>query len=255
MADYTKTTNFLAKDSLPLNNAAKYVKGSEIDTEFNNIATADADNLKVSALGTGVETFLGTPSSANLAAAITDETGTGVLVFATSPTLVTPLLGTPTSGVLTNCTGTAAGLTAGVASAVAVGGITGLGTNVATALAVNLGSAGALASLATAQTFTKPQRGTQTANAASTSFDLNATNNFTCTTTGDSALTFTNIASATGQGGNILFINGGTHTITAAANTKMTAADLAVVSVTGTYLLGYYCDGTNAYVTTTAKFP
>lgn len=59
----------------------------------------------VSGLGTGVATFLGTPSSANLAAAITDETGTGAAVFATSPTLVTPALGTPASGVLTNVTG------------------------------------------------------------------------------------------------------------------------------------------------------
>lgn len=50
-------------------------------------------------------TFLGTPSSANLAAAITDETGSGAAVFATSPTLVTPALGTPASGVLTNTTG------------------------------------------------------------------------------------------------------------------------------------------------------
>lgn len=55
-------------------------------------------------LGTNVGTFLGTPSSANLAAALTDETGTGANVFATSPTLVTPILGTPTSGALTNCT-------------------------------------------------------------------------------------------------------------------------------------------------------
>jgi hypothetical protein len=59
----------------------------------------------VSGLGTGVATFLATPSSANLATAVTDETGSGLLVLATSPTLVTPLLGTPTSGVLTNCTG------------------------------------------------------------------------------------------------------------------------------------------------------
>jgi hypothetical protein len=58
----------------------------------------------LTALGTGVATFLGTPSSANLAAAVTDETGSGALVFATSPTLVTPLLGTPTSGNLSNCT-------------------------------------------------------------------------------------------------------------------------------------------------------
>jgi hypothetical protein len=61
----------------------------------------------VSGLGTGVATFLATPSSANLLAAVTDETGTGSLVFATSPTLVTPALGTPASGVVTNLTGTA----------------------------------------------------------------------------------------------------------------------------------------------------
>lgn len=60
-----------------------------------------------------VSTFLATPSSANLASAMTDETGTTNLAFATSPTLVTPALGTPASGVLTNCTGTASGLTAG----------------------------------------------------------------------------------------------------------------------------------------------
>jgi hypothetical protein len=61
----------------------------------------------VSGLGTGVAAFLGTPTSANLAAAVTDETGTGALVFANSPTLVTPALGTPASGVVTNLTGTA----------------------------------------------------------------------------------------------------------------------------------------------------
>jgi len=59
----------------------------------------------VSGLGTGVATFLATPTSANLAAALTDETGTGANVFATSPTLVTPILGTPTSVTLTNATG------------------------------------------------------------------------------------------------------------------------------------------------------
>ena len=55
--------------------------------------------------GTGVATFLATPSSANLLAALTDETGTGAAVFANTPTLVTPVLGTPNSGTLTSCTG------------------------------------------------------------------------------------------------------------------------------------------------------
>jgi len=59
----------------------------------------------ITSLGAGIATFLGTPSSANLATAVTDETGSGALVFATSPTLVTPALGTPASGVLTNATG------------------------------------------------------------------------------------------------------------------------------------------------------
>jgi hypothetical protein len=59
----------------------------------------------VSGLGAGIATFLATPSSANLASAVTDETGTGNLVFTNSPTLVTPALGTPSAVVLTNATG------------------------------------------------------------------------------------------------------------------------------------------------------
>jgi len=59
----------------------------------------------ITGLGTNVATFLATPSSANLAAAVTDETGSGALVFATSPTLTTPNLGTPSALTLTNATG------------------------------------------------------------------------------------------------------------------------------------------------------
>lgn len=47
----------------------------------------------VSGLGAGVATFLATPSSANLRSALTDKTGTGAAVFATSPSLTTPNLG------------------------------------------------------------------------------------------------------------------------------------------------------------------
>jgi hypothetical protein len=46
----------------------------------------------VSGLGTGVATFLGTPSSANLISAMTDETGTGLVVFNNTPALTNPTI-------------------------------------------------------------------------------------------------------------------------------------------------------------------
>ena len=61
----------------------------------------------------GTATSLGSFTSAQLLGALTDETGTGSAVFATSPTLVTPALGTPTALVGTNITGTAAALNIG----------------------------------------------------------------------------------------------------------------------------------------------
>lgn len=45
MANYTKTTNFAAKDSLPSGSAGKIIKGTEHDTEYNNIATAISTKL------------------------------------------------------------------------------------------------------------------------------------------------------------------------------------------------------------------
>ena len=61
---------------------------------------------------TALTQFKGT-TSAQLAATISDETGTGLAVFNNGPTFIGPILGTPASGVATNLTGTAAGLTAG----------------------------------------------------------------------------------------------------------------------------------------------
>ena len=62
----------------------------------------------ITSLGTGIATWLGTPSSANLRSAVTDETGTGALVFADTPTLVTPALGAATgTSVVLSSTATA----------------------------------------------------------------------------------------------------------------------------------------------------
>lgn len=60
-----------------------------------NALPAGSGGTGLQALGTGVATWLGTPSSANLAAAVTDETGSGALVFGTSPSITTPTLTTP----------------------------------------------------------------------------------------------------------------------------------------------------------------
>ena len=293
MSNYTKTTNFASKDNLSPGNPLKIVKGTEIDTEFNNIQTAvgtktdnasaaitggtitgitdlavadggtgastaagalnnllpsqtsaankylqsdgtnaswDAVSLStaditgtlavanggtgvtsstgtgnvvlsnsptlvtpdlgtpasgtatnltglpistgVSGLGTGVATFLGTPSSANLASAVTDETGSGALVFANSPTLITPALGTPSALVGTNITGTASGLTAGnvttnanlTGAVTSVGNATSLGSfssaNLLGALTDETGTGSAV--FATSPTLVTPILGTPT---------------------------------------------------------------------------------------------
>jgi hypothetical protein len=69
-------------------------------------------NLTGAVTSVGNATSLGSFTSAELLGALTDETGTGAAVFATSPTLVTPALGTPSALVGTNITGTATAFTA-----------------------------------------------------------------------------------------------------------------------------------------------
>ena len=99
-------------------------------------------------------------NSAGLIAALSDETGTGLAVFNTSPTLITPSLGTPTSGVMTNITGTASGFTAGnvTTNANLTGGVTSVGNAATVVTNANLtghitstGNAAILGSFTTAQ--------------------------------------------------------------------------------------------------------
>jgi hypothetical protein len=138
-----------------LSNGAGFLKNTGTGT----FTYANPSTSEISGLGTGVATWLATPSSANFAGAITDETGTGSVVFATSPTLVTPTIG------VASATSVAfAGSTSGTAT-ISAPAVAGTGT------AITLPAAsGTLATLSgtetltnktlTSPTFTAPALGT-----------------------------------------------------------------------------------------------
>ena len=127
--------------------------------------------------GASTTTFLGIGSAAQVlqvnssgtAPEWVSSTGTGSVVRATSPTLVTPALGTPSAINLANATN------------LPLGSITGLGTNVATALAINVGSAGAFVPT--------------TGSGASGTWTISINGNANTATTATTASTATNIAS------------------------------------------------------------
>ena len=93
-------------------------------------ATASAITIGVTAVNSGTSGYILYNNGGSLGNLAT--TGSGNVVLATSPTLVTPALGTPSSATLTNATGLPIST-----------GVSGLGTGVATALAVNVGTGGA----------------------------------------------------------------------------------------------------------------
>jgi hypothetical protein len=79
VTDYTKSTNFATKDNLSSGNALKIVKGTEIDTEFNNIATAIATKADLAS-----PTFTGTPTLPTGTIATTQSSGNSSTALATT---------------------------------------------------------------------------------------------------------------------------------------------------------------------------
>jgi hypothetical protein len=197
----------------------------------------------LTSLGTGVATFLGTPSSANLAAAVSDETGSGALVFATSPTLTTPALGTPSALVGTNITGTAAGLTAGnvttnanlTGAITSVGNTTSLGSfssaNLAGALTDETGSGAAV--FATSPTLVSPTLGAATATSIN-GVTVTGTSTPALSVTGTTAVSGTNTGDQTTITGNA----GTATTLETARNINGVSfngsADITVTAAAGT---------------------
>lgn len=79
MSDYTKSTNFATKDNLSAGNSLKILKGTELDTEFNNIATAIATKADLAS-----PTFTGTPALPTGATGVTQSYGDSSTKFATT---------------------------------------------------------------------------------------------------------------------------------------------------------------------------
>lgn len=208
----------------------------------------------IAGLAAGISAFLSSATSADLLAAITDETGTGVLVFNDGAVLIAPALGTPASGVLTNCSGLPVST-----------GVSGLGANVATFLgtpsSANLAAAvtgetgsGALV-FATSPALVTPALGAATADSLSrgyaiktTSFTLAATENWV-TCNGSATITVTLPAPASFPGREIMMRNIAAFTVvSASANvTPITgaAASTAIMPATAGKFVTLVSDGIN----------
>lgn len=173
-------------------------------------------NLSGVALTSGTLAQFAATTSAQLAGVISDETGTGALVFANTPTLVSPILGTPTSGTLTNCTGLPVGsLVSDTSTALGLGSIN-LGHATDTTIArvsagvvsiegVNIVTVSSTDSLSN-KTLTAPKF-------ANTGFiaDANGNEQIIFTTTASAVNEFTFINAATGNAPQIAASGGDTN--------------------------------------------
>jgi hypothetical protein len=136
MSNYTKATNFATKDTLPTGDSGKIVKGTEIDSEFNAIASAISSKAD-----TASPTFTGTPAAPTAAsgANTTQLATTAFVTGAVSDNNTAERIATAT---LTNKTLTAPVISGGTINNAVIGGTTAVaGTfTTATATTVALGS-------------------------------------------------------------------------------------------------------------------
>ena len=187
-------------------------------------------------LSDAVSTFLTNPTSANLRAAVTDETGSGSLVFGTSPTITTPTINTPT---ISNATISASTLTGPTLTTPTISNAT---VNTATISNATLNSPVISSPTFTGSSyFNGPARQNVVAVLAS-EIDCSAGNYFTKTAASDLTWTISNVPT-TGAFSLILELtDGGTGTQTWFSGVKWPGGTAPTLVASGVDVLGFITD-------------
>ena len=281
MTNYTKSTNFATKDTLTSGDPLKIVKGTEINTEFDNIATAvnsKSDTASPTFTGTVTTPILSVTGASTFGTTITyggvtltaAVTGTGKMVLDTSPTLVTPVLGVATATsvnkVALTAPATSATLTIADGASLVTSGAYSLTLTSTAATNVTLPTTGTLATLAGSEAFTNKTLTNPTVTNylesvvaignSSTSQTLALTNGTVQTVTMTGNCTFT-MPTATAGKSFVLIVSSGaggfTGTFTSVKWPNNGAPTLTTTASRWDFLT-FFADGTNWYGTFAQAF-
>jgi hypothetical protein len=281
MTNYTKSTNFATKDTLTSGDPLKIVKGTEINTEFDNIATAvnsKSDTASPTFTGTVTTPILSVTGASTFGTTITyggvtltaAVTGTGKMVLDTSPTLVTPVLGVATATsvnkVAVTAPATSATLTIADGASLVTSGAYSLTLTSTAATNVTLPTTGTLATLAGSEAFTNKTLTNPTVTNylesvvaignSSTSQTLALTNGTVQTVTMTGNCTFT-MPTATAGKSFVLIVSSGAGGFTGTfTSVKWPNNNAPTLTTTASRwdILTFFADGTNWYGTFAQAF-
>lgn len=281
MTNYTKSTNFATKDTLTSGDPLKIVKGTEINTEFDNIATAvnsKSDTASPTFTGTVTTPILSVTGASTFGTTITyggvtltaAVTGTGKMVLDTSPTLVTPVLGvasaTSVNKVALTAPATSATLTIADGASLVTSGAYSLTLTSTAATNVTLPTTGTLATLAGSEAFTNKTLTNPTVTNylesvvaignSSTSQTLALTNGTVQTVTMTGNCTFT-MPTATAGKSFVLIVSSGAGGFTGTfTSVKWPNNGAPTLTTTASRwdILTFFADGTNWYGTFAQAF-